>query len=116
MKLIVAMIDPERVEAVQAALYDTGTTLLYASEAGDLREHTTEMYRGLHYRVPKARIRLEAVVINEMRVHETVDAIAAAASEGGSSQCAMGNIMVLPLDECIPVRAQEGGFAAVMAR
>jgi nitrogen regulatory protein PII len=99
MKLIVAMINSERVEAVQTALRPLDAVVMYVSSVGDLEQPLTGHYRGADYNQPTPRTRLEIVVVNEALLQETVDAIARAAAidERGSR----GSIFVIPLQAWI---------------
>ncbi|OAI48316.1 hypothetical protein AYO44_07350 [Planctomycetaceae bacterium SCGC AG-212-F19] len=64
MKLIVAIIHPEQLTAVQAALNKRGVQLMTVSEVLDCGAATgaTEIYRGREFRRPVAKLRLEITV------------------------------------------------------
>ncbi len=81
MKWIVAMIPPERLDAVQAALEQTDADLAYLGQVLDLRDQTPEMYRGVEYRAGRLKIRLEILVANDIQAEETIGVLATACAE-----------------------------------
>jgi nitrogen regulatory protein P-II 2 len=114
MKLIVAIIRPERLEAVQQALNERDVYLMTVSDVrgcGRQRGYT-EVYRSAEYQVrllPKLKLE---IAVNEAFVEATVEAIVhAARSEGG--QIGDGKIFVLPLDDCVRIRTGERGSDAI---
>ncbi len=114
MKLIVASIRPDRLEAVQASLDEPGVSLLSVIQAIDPRAPgQRESYRGLEVRLPQPRLRVEIVVVNEALVERTVDAVAraAAAGPGSRERTSDGDILVVPLERYQPIhdRAPEAG-------
>ena len=78
---------------------------MYANQVGDVRESLLNTYRGVEYRQPRPRIRLEVVVVNDLLVQETVDVIARAAYEPKMDYISNGSIFVMPLDEWIRIPA-----------
>ena len=109
MKLIVALIRPERLEAVQEALDEPGVGLVGVSQAVDPREPCAQaFYRGLPVRLPRPRLRLEVVVVNEALVEWTKNAIARAGAVAHPDATGHGDLFVLPLDEHVRIsRAPE---------
>src|SRR4029453_9410749 len=100
MKLIVAIIRPEKLEVVQQALNERDVYLMTVSDVrgcGRQRGYT-EGYRAAEYQVrPLPKLKLE-IAVNEAFVEATVEAIVhAARSEAG--QIGDGKIFVLPLDD-----------------
>src|SRR5262245_60728424 len=112
MKLIVAIIRPECLEVVQAALQEAGAALLSVSQVvGDGREPGfTEIYRGREVRVRRPKLRLE-VAADETLVPRAVDAIARAAATGDPG--GVGNVFVMHLDECVGIPAGTSGSGAL---
>jgi nitrogen regulatory protein P-II 1 len=114
MKLIIAIVRPERLEAVQAALGEPGVSLLSVSKAADVKEPTPrELWRGLEVRVPRPRLRLEVAVVNETLLSSTVRAISHAAVGNGRGRAGDGEIFVTPMDDYfrIPVAEVESAAA-----
>jgi len=83
MKLIVAMIRPEALPAVQEALVDTEARLASVGEVSDLRRPEPNVYRGSQYRTSRIRLRLEIMLENDAAVDEVVQTILRAAGAGG---------------------------------
>jgi nitrogen regulatory protein PII len=97
MKLVVAMIRPETLPAVQEALADTQARLMSVGEVSDLRRPQANVYRGAPYRVSRVRLRLEIVLGNETPVDEVVAAVSRGA--GGSGRWGGEDLFVLNLDD-----------------
>ncbi len=112
MKMIVAIIRPERVEAVQEAL---STVEVYLMTASDVRgcgrqRGFKENFRGNEGVIRLlSKVKLE-IAVNEDFVQPAVDAIMRAAHSGKIGD---GKIFVLPLDECYRIRTGETGSAAI---
>ncbi len=104
MKLILAMIHPDKREAVRSALESTETPLIYASDVLDLRELSSQVFRGLPYRAPQIKTRLEILVVNDRLVDEIAEIIACAAWPEEDLQPGKSNIVVMPVEEWIPGR------------
>ncbi len=112
MKMIVAIIRPEKLEAVQQALSAIEVYLMTASDVrGCGRQRGfTEQYRGNQVVIRLlSKVKLE-IAVNEQFVKPTVDAIMKAAFSGNIGD---GKIFVLPLDECYRIRTGESGTAAI---
>src|SRR3982751_1362093 len=99
MKLIIAIIRPERLEAVQDALTEHEVPLMTVSNVsgcGTQRGYT-EVFRGGKIPVrllPKLKLE---IAVNEDFVKPTIDAIMAV---GQTGKIGDGKIFVLPLEEC----------------
>jgi nitrogen regulatory protein P-II 1 len=100
MKLITVIIQPEKLEAVQAVLTEHDGNLMSVSQVlGDPREPGyTEIYRGRECRVPRPRLRLE-IVAKDGSVVPLVEAI----TRAGSARYPGQSVFVVPLDECVGV-------------
>ncbi len=112
MKLIIAMIQPEKLPDVKKALYDakvykmTVTNVLGCGQ----QKGFTETYRGVVHEVNLLKkVRLE-IAVNENFVKQSVDAIIKGARVGKIGD---GKILVLPLQECIRIRTGERGSEAI---
>jgi nitrogen regulatory protein P-II 2 len=114
MKMIVAIIRPEKLEEVQDALDAKQVHLMTAS---DVRGCGTQRGYAESFRGNKGVIRLLTkvkleIAVNEEYVQPTVDAIMKAArSENG--KIGDGKIFVLPLLECYRIRTGESGGKAI---
>src|SRR6476659_6709652 len=115
MKMIVAIIRPEKLEAVQKALTERDVYLMTVSDVrgcGRQRGYT-EVYRGAEFQVRLLRkLKLE-IAVNEAFVEATVEAIVHAARTGDTGAIGDGKIFVLPLDDCVRIRTGERGPEAI---
>ncbi|OGX53560.1 MAG: transcriptional regulator [Omnitrophica WOR_2 bacterium RIFOXYB2_FULL_45_11] len=112
MKLIIAIIQPYKLEDVKEELYKAGVNLITVSEVlGHGRQKgITEVYRGSKESGNLLRkVRLE-IAVNEEFVEPTIKAITNSAKTG---EIGDGKIFVLDLKECIRIRTSEKGPAAI---
>jgi nitrogen regulatory protein P-II 1 len=115
MKMIVAVIRPERLEAVQRALNESDVYLMTVTDVrgcGRQRGHT-EVYRGSEFQVrllPKLKLE---IAVNDAFVEAAVEAIVHAARTPETGQIGDGKIFILPLDDCIRIRTGERGSEAI---
>ena len=112
MKLIVAYIQPEKLNEVKQALYAAGVFRLSVTNAlgcGQQKGYH-ETYRGVDIEVNLLKkVRLE-IAVNEEFVKPTVDAVIQGARNGNIGD---GKIFVLDLPECIRIRTGETGSPAI---
>jgi nitrogen regulatory protein P-II 1 len=112
MKLIIAIIQPHRLEEVKKALYAAEVNLITVSEVvGHGRQKgVTEVYRGVKETGNLLRkIRLE-IAVNESFVQPAVNALIKGARTG---ELGDGKIFVLPLERCVRIRTGEEGQDAI---
>lgn len=112
MKLIIAIIQPHRLEQVKDALYDAEVNLITVSEVlGHGRQKgVAEVYRGIKETGNLLRkVRLE-IAVNDNFVDKTIEAITKGASTGNIGD---GKIFVLDLAECVRIRTGEKGGMAI---
>src|SRR4051794_669213 len=115
MKLIVAIIRPERLESVQRALNERDVYLMTVTDVrgcGRQRGYT-EVYRGTEIQVrllPKVKLE---IAVNEAFVEATVEAIVHAARTPESGRIGDGKIFVLSLEDCVRIRTGEHGQEAI---
>lgn len=112
MKLIIAIIKPERLEAVKDELYKVDVNLMTVNEVlGHGRQMgVTEVYRGVKEMGNLLRkIRLE-IAVNEHFVEPTINAIMKGGRTGAIGD---GKIFVLDLPDCIRIRTGERGGEAI---
>lgn len=112
MKLIIAIIKPDRLEAVKQELYKADVNLITVNEVlGHGRQMgVTEVYRGAKEMGNLLRkIRLE-IAVNETFVEPTINAIIKGARTG---EVGDGKIFVLDLVECVRIRTEERGGTAI---
>jgi nitrogen regulatory protein P-II 2 len=112
MKMIVAIIRPERLEAVQTAL---GAHEIYLMTVSDVRgcgrqRGFTEQYRGNQVVIRLlSKVKLE-IAVNDNFVEAAVTAIKSAAHSGKIGD---GKIFVMPLEEVYRIRTGESGSVAI---
>ena len=115
MKLIVAIIRPEKLEDVQQALNAQDVYLMTVSDVrgcGRQRGYT-EVYRGTEVQirlVPKLKLE---IAVNEAFVEATIEAIVHAARTGETGNIGDGKIFVLDLHDAVRIRTGERGTDAI---
>lgn len=115
MKLIVAIIRPEKLDDVQRALAERDVYLMTVTDVrgcGRQRGYT-EVYRGTEVTVrliPKLKLE---IAVNEPFVEATVEAIVHAGRTGDAGTVGDGKIFVLPLEDCVRIRTGERGADAI---
>ena len=112
MKLIVAYIQPERLNAVKQALYEAEVFKLSVTNAlgcGQQKGYH-ETYRGADVEVNLLKkVRIE-IAVNEAFVKPTVDALIKGARTGKIGD---GKIFISDLTDCIRIRTGEPGHDAI---
>lgn len=112
MKYIIAVIKPQKLEDVRAALTGLGVEGMTVSDVkgfGRQKGHS-EVYRGAEYQVdfmPKVKLEL---AVEASRAAAVVDAIRTTAK---TDRIGDGKIFVLDLEEAVRVRTGESGAAAL---
>lgn len=112
MKLIIAYIQPEKLNAVKQALYGSKIFKMSATNALGCGQQMGyhESYRGVDMEVNLLKkIRLEIAVSKEF-VEPTVDAIIEGARTGNIGD---GKIFILDMPGCIRIRTGETGKEAI---
>jgi len=112
MKLIIAIIQPHKLEEVKEELYKAQVNLITVSEVlGHGRQKgVTEVYRGFKETGNLLRKTRLEIAVNDNFVEPTIKAITAGARTG---QTGDGKIFVLPLEECHRIRTGETGREAI---
>lgn len=112
MKLIVAYIQPEKLNSVKQSLYEKEVFKLSVTNALGCGQQMGyhESYRGVDIEVNLLKkVRLE-IAVNDKFVEPTIEAIIAGAKSGNIGD---GKIFVMELSECIRIRTGEKGNDAV---
>src|SRR2546423_8019599 len=115
MKMVIAIIRPEKLEAVQQALNARDVYLMTVSDVrGCGRQRgMTEVYRGSEFEVrliPKLKLE---IAVNDAFVEAAIEAIVHSARTGETGQIGDGKIFVLPLEDCVRIRTGERGGQAI---
>ena len=112
MRLVIAYIQPERLNDVKQSLYAAEVFKMSVTNAlgcGQQKGYH-ETYRGVDVEVNLLKkVRLE-IAVNEPFVQPTIDAIVKGARTGTIGD---GKILVLPLERCVRIRTGEEGNDAI---
>lgn len=112
MKMVIAIIRPERLSVVRTALEQIGIVSMTISEVRGrgAQKGIVQEYRGQAVQVDYLpKIKLE-IVINTTPVDDVIDAVV---ENAGTGQIGDGKIFVLPVEDAVRVRTKERGEAAV---
>jgi len=112
MKLIIAYIQPHKLNEVKQELYKEEVYKMSVTNALGCGQQMGyhESYRGVDIEVNLLKkVRLE-IAVNEDFVNRTVDAVIRGARTGRIGD---GKIFILDLGECIRIRSGESGSAAI---
>ena len=112
MKLVIAYIQPHKLQDVKKSLYAAEVYKMSVTNALGCGEQQgyEESYRGIKFEVNLLKkVRLE-IAVKEDFVDKTIEAIIEGAKTG---QIGDGKIFVLDLSECIRIRTGEKGKKAI---
>jgi nitrogen regulatory protein P-II 2 len=115
MKLIIAVIQPSKLEDVKAALSEVEVVRLTIMDVQGFgrQKGQTEVYRGREITLNLLRKVQLQIAVNEAFVEPTINAIIKGGRTGDHGQIGDGKIFVLPLDDCIRIRTGERGPEAI---
>ena len=115
MKLIIAIIQPSRLEAVKEALTEVEVFRLTVVDCQGFgrQKGQTEVYRGHEYKVNLLRKVQLQIAVNDNFVEPTIQAIIKGGRTGEEGQIGDGKIFVLPMDDCVRIRTGERGSDAI---
>ena len=112
MKLVIAYVQPHKLQDIKKALYKAEIHKMSVTNALGCGEQMgyEESYRGIKFEVNLLKkVRLE-IAVNEDFVDKTIETIVEGAKTG---QIGDGKIFVLDLKECIRIRTGEKGEKAI---
>ncbi|HMO50735.1 MAG TPA: P-II family nitrogen regulator [Kiritimatiellia bacterium] len=112
MKLIIAYIQPEKLNSVKQALYDAEVFKMSVTNALGCGQQKGfhESYRGADIEVNLLKKLRVEIAVNDDFVQPTIDAIIKGARSGKIGD---GKIFVLDLGDCIRIRTGEKGKEAI---
>jgi nitrogen regulatory protein P-II 2 len=116
MKLITAIIRPERFEAVQQELQgvldeeDHYRLTVETVEGHGRQEGEVEIYRGQRLRASLVEKLQLTLGVNDAYVEKAIEAILRGARTG---QVGDGKIFISPLEDCVRIRTGERGGSAI---
>ena len=113
MKLIIAIVQPDKLDEVHQALIAAEIFRITVSRVtGHGQQEDQELYRGEEVApslIPKVRLE---IAVNDAFVEPTVNAILGAAKHGEGA-IGDGKIFIMPLEECIRIRTGQRGGSAI---
>lgn len=115
MKLVIAIIRPEKLEEVKNALADQEIYRMTVSDCqgfGRQKGHT-EVYRGQEYEVNLLRKIMLEIAVNDEFLDTTIEAIVRAGRSQSDGRIGDGKIFVLPLEDAVRIRTGERGPEAI---
>lgn len=115
MKLIIAIIQPSKLEDVKAALSRVEVVRLTIMDVQGFgrQKGQTEVFRGREITVNLLRKVQLQIAVNDHFVEPTINAIIEGGRTGEDGQIGDGKIFVLPLEDCIRIRTGERGTEAI---
>lgn len=115
MKLLVAIIQPTKLKAVEEALRRIGVSRLTVADAmGYARQRgQDETYRGSEYKINLLRKVALEIAVNDDFVERTIDCLLQVARTGGGGTIGDGKIFVLPMEQAIQVSDGTEGPGAI---
>lgn len=114
MRLLVALIQPTKLKAVQEALAKIGVERMTVCDAQGYGQQRGQnaAYRGAEYKVNLLRKVAIEIAVNEDFVEKTIDTIEHVARTGPDGNVGDGKIFLLPIEEVVrlsdTVRGPEG--------
>jgi nitrogen regulatory protein PII len=114
-KLIIAIIQPSRLEAVKQALTEVEVFRLTVLDCQGFGRQKGQVgaYRGHEISINLLRKVQLQIAVNDDFVEPTVNAVIAAAKTGEKGQIGDGKVFILPMDDCIRIRTGERGPEAI---
>lgn len=115
MKLLLAVIQPTKLEAVRQALTqrEVERMTLYDAQGYARQRGRTEMYRGHEYKTNLLRKVALEIAVNDDFLDRAIDVIGEVARTGPEGNFGDGKIFVLPLVEAIQIGDGARGPGAV---
>lgn len=115
MKLVIAIIQPTKLDAVREALQKIEVTRLTVCDAQGFgrQRGRTEMYRGHEYSTTLLRKIALEIVVNDDFLERTINTIISVARTGPEGNIGDGKIFILPAVEAIQIGDGHRGPGAV---
>jgi nitrogen regulatory protein P-II 1 len=115
MKLIIAIVQPSRLEAIKEALnrVEVFRLTLVDVQGFGRQKGQSELYRGHELTLNLVRKVQLQIAVNEDFVEPTVNAIMEGGRTGPEGRIGDGKIFILPLEDCIRIRTGERGPEAI---
>jgi len=114
-KLVVAIIQPTKLQPLQEALQRVGVERMTVCDAQGFGQQKgqTETYRGVEYKTQLLRKVALEIAVNDDFLDRTLDTIISIARTGPDGNIGDGKIFVLSVDEAVQVGGTERGPGAI---
>jgi nitrogen regulatory protein P-II 2 len=115
MKLIIAIIQPPKLKAVQEALRRIGVSRLTVGDAmGFARQRgQDETYRGAEYKTNLLRKVALEIAVNDDFAEKTIECLQQVARTGNEGTIGDGKVIVLPMEQAIQISDGYRGPGAI---
>ncbi len=115
MKLIIAIVQPNRLEAIKEALTEVEVFRLTVVDCLGFgrQKGQKSTFRGHDVSINLLRKIQLQIGVNDEFVEPTIQAILKGAKAGDQGQIGDGKIFVLPMDDCVRIRTGERGTEAI---
>lgn len=115
MKLVIAVIQPTKLDPLEEALSKIGVVRMTVCDAqGYARQRgRTEMFRGHEYKTNLLRKVVLEIAVNDDFLERAVDCITEIARTGPDGSFGDGKIFVLPMDEAVQIGETSRGPEAI---
>lgn len=115
MRMLMAIIQPTKLQAVRDALHAMGVERMTVCDAhGYARQRgQTATYRGVEYQTNLLRKVMLEIVVNDDFLERTIETITNVARTGSQGNIGDGKIFVLPAMEAITIDQERRGPSAV---
>ena len=115
MKLIIAIIQPDKLESVKEALSEVEVFRLTIMDCQGFgrQKGNPEIFKGEDFTLNLRRKVQLQIAVNEEFVEPTIEAISKGGKTGEQGEIGDGKIFVLPMDDCVRIRTGERGPTAI---
>lgn len=115
MKLIIAIIQPNKLESVKNELSEVEVFRLTIMDCQGFgrQQGKSELYGADEFAANLRRKVQLQIAVNEEFVEPTIAAIVAGGRSGEKGEIGDGKIFVLPMDDCVRIRTGERGSDAI---
>lgn len=115
MKMLLAIIQPTKLKAVQEALQVIGVERMTICDAHGFgrQRGQTELYRGVEYQTKLLRKVTLEIAVNDDFLDRALETILTVARTGPAGSIGDGKVFVIPLHECYQIGGQAVGPEAI---
>ena len=115
MKLIIAIIQPDKLESVKDALSKVEVFRLTIMDCQGFgrQKGNPEIFKGDEFTLNLRRKVQLQIAVNEEFVEPTIKAISEGGKSGEQGEIGDGKIFILPMDDCVRIRTGERGPTAI---